>query len=70
MSFDGVSICYEHAGKLRSIPLDKVRIIGELTTPDGPLLDDYFICSAGVYGALGTDAEGRSVQLTGTEPNS
>jgi hypothetical protein len=40
-----------HGPERWGVALDDLRIIGEFTTPDGPLLDDYFICFVAVDGA-------------------
>jgi len=42
---EGESVCYA-SQNLSSwkLPIDEIRIVGEMTNPNGPFQDDYFIC--------------------------
>ncbi|HPF39597.1 MAG TPA: hypothetical protein P5081_16725 [Phycisphaerae bacterium] len=63
---DGDVIRYETPVGDWRIPLDAVRIIGELTSPHGPFADDYFFCfaeAAGGWYEASCYAEGRDAFL-------
>src|SRR5689334_3994440 len=44
LGFDGSSITYtsQHYGSF-SVPLSEIAVIGEVTTGDGPAIDDWFL---------------------------
>lgn len=45
--FDGECVCYASASYTPwRLPLDEIRLIGEMTNQLGPFADDYFICFA------------------------
>lgn len=46
LNADGVIVYHSPVFPAFELDLNRVRIVGELTTDNGPLIDDYFLCLA------------------------